>query len=344
MYDMHKKMVTFYHQCVRLPKPKRDELAGHRDTNLERLNAGLDAMSEEDEQVYAHPIRHRDQGSYPMHTLNQRPENDYDIDVAIIFRKDDLPGSTCDARKRVERAFVTAGGNFKQPPKARTNAVTVWYEEGYHVDFAVYRESEDEYGDTVTEHAGADWKVRDPIEITEWFKRTVRERSPSTEAGATVETGQFRRVVRLLKAFAKSRESWNLPGGMIISKLVEECYSPDYYRDDLALYGTMSAIRTRLLGNVQVYDPIHTDQQLTYKDELVKQVERFRDRLGEALEQLAVLFQWNCTPTQGMNAWYWVFQHDFWRDDDAGGTAESPKGPSILRGSTSDVRESPPFA
>jgi hypothetical protein len=341
---MHEKMTSFYHQHVRLSKDERGELAVRRDTNLKRLNAGLDKMSEADGQLYAHPIRYCDQGSYPVHTLNQRPENDYDLDVAIIFRKDDLPSSARDARKRVERAFVTAGGNFKKPPKARTNAVTVWYAEGYHIDFAVYRESEAEYGATVTEHASADWKVRDPIEITEWFKRMVRERSPSKEAGATVEDGQFRRVVRLLKAFARSREDWGLPGGMIISKLTAECYCADYHRDDAALHQTMSTIRTRLLSNVQVYDPIHTDQKLTYKDAFVRQVEQFRDRLGEALDQLAVLFQGDCTRPQAMNSWYWVFQHDFWYDDDTNDANESPPGPSALRGSPRDVRESPPFA
>lgn len=344
MYDLHGKMVTFYHNHVRLSRSKRDELAKHRNTNLDRLNLGLDKMSKEDECAYAHPIRSCDQGSYPMHTLNQRPDSDYDIDVAIIFRKDDLPSSALNARRRVERAFVIAGGNFTKPPQARTNAVTVWYAEGYHIDFAVYRETEDEYGDTFTEHAGAEWKARDPIEITNWFKRIVREKSPTSTSGATVESGQFRRVVRLLKAFSKSRGHWDLPGGMIISKLAEECYYAHYSRDDESLYFTMQAIRNRLLGNVEVYDPVHSDQKLTYKEEFRKQVERFRDRLGEALEKLAILHDSNCTHVQAMNAWYWVFQHDYWREDEDGGSSESSKGPSPVRKSTSDVRESPPFA
>lgn len=337
-------MVTFYHTHVRLPNTKRTELAEHRDTNLERLNAGLDKIGEEDNTSYAHPLRHRDQGSYPMHTLNQRPDNDYDIDVAIIFRKDDLPSSTQAARKRIERAFTTVGGNFAKPPKARTNAVTVWYAEGYHIDFAVYREVEDEYGETVTEHAGAEWKVRDPVEITKWFKQTVREKSPSSASGATVEDGQFRRIVRLLKAFARSREYWNLPGGMIISKLMEECCQANYERDDMALRATMTSIYNRLLDNLEVYDPIHTDQKLTYKAEFTKQVERFRDRLGDASKELAILDDASCTFAQAMNAWYWVFQHEFWYVDDDKGSSESSKGPSVLRKSGSDVRESVPFA
>ncbi len=337
-------MVTFYHNHVRLPNTKRTELAGHRDTNLERLNTGLDKIAEEDSTSYAHPLRHRDQGSYPMHTLNQRPDNDYDIDVAIIFRKDDLPSSTQAARNRIERAFTAVGGNFAKSPKARTNAVTVWYAEGYHIDFAVYREVEDEYGETITEHAGAEWKVRDPVEITKWFKQLVREKSPSSALGATVEDGQFRRIVRLLKAFARSREQWKLPGGMIISKLTAECYQADYECDDRALRTTMTSIYNRLVRNLEVYDPIHTDQQLTYKEEFKKQVEHFRDRLSDAIGKLAILDDSSCTYTQAMNAWYWVFQHDFWYIDEDSGSSEASKGPSVLKKSGSDVRESVPFA
>lgn len=347
MYDLHAKMNTFYHQHVRLPPEKRTELGDHRDTNLERLRQGLDKMSEQDGVAYAYPIRDPDQGSYAMHTLNQRPNQDYDIDVAIIFRETDLPSAPLDARKQIERAFQEAGGNFKRDPKARTNAVTVWYKDGYHIDFAVYREYDDGAGSTFTEHAGAEWKKRYPVEITDWFINQVRDRSPSKANGAKVEAGQFRKVVRLIKMFTKSRESWDLPGGIIVSKLVEECYRPHDDRDDVALYETMSAIRSRLLGDLEVYDPIHTDQKLTYKSQFHKQVERFRDALGDAIDNhLRVLFQSDCTGPMARKAWCRVFNHDFWCSDEAGDTesSKSTRSPSVFGGSKSDIREAPPFA
>ena len=346
MYDLHAKMNTFYHRHVRLSSEKREELREHRNTNLTRLEQGLDKMSEQDGVDYAYPVRDPDQGSYAMHTLNQRPNQDYDIDVGIIFRAGDLPNDPHDARKRIERAFREAGGNFKREPKARTNAVTMWYGEGYHIDFAVYREVDDGLGGTYTEHAGAEWKKRDPVEITNWFTDQVRDRSPSKANGAKVESGQFRKVVRLIKMFTKSREAWDLPGGIIISKLVEECYRPHSERDDVALYDTMAAIRSRLLGDLEVYDPIHTDQKLTYKSLFHKQVERFRDTLGDAIDNhLHVLFQADCTEPIARQAWCWVFNHEFWcsdEEDEAEGS-KSTSSPSVFR-SNSDVRESPPFA
>ncbi len=210
MYDLHKELNQFYNDHVRLGAEERQTLAEHRDRNLERLKTGLEKLK--------HPsgFDYRNQGSYAMHTINQHPQKDYDIDVAIIFAKNDLPSTALGSRKRIESAMREGGGNFRQPPKAKTNAVRVYYAEGHHIDLAVYRKYEDQYGNVIFEHAGSDWAHRDPMEITNWFNDTVSERSPSKKQGAAVDENQMRRIVRWLKAFAKSREHWNLPGGLII--------------------------------------------------------------------------------------------------------------------------------
>jgi hypothetical protein len=310
MFDMHKKLNQFYDDHVRLGE-ERQTLAKHRDANLDRLKAGLEKLE------YPSSFDYRNQGSYAMHTINQHPEKDYDIDVAIIFAKDDLPSSALDARKRIEEAMREGGGNFSQPPEAKTNAVRVYYAEGHHIDLAIYRQYEDGYGNPVCEHAGSDWTSRDPMEITNWFNTTVCESSPSKEQGATVDKNQMRRVVRWLKAFAKSRESWDLPGGLIISVLVAECYRRDFYRDDVCLYNTMVSIRDRLQMNEDVSNPVDAAQTLTNRPVDVGRVRRFRDKLDSAISQLAVLQSSDCTEEQATKAWYWVFQHPFWSADDA---------------------------
>jgi hypothetical protein len=314
MFNMHKEINKFHNRHVRLGYDEKKKLAGYRDTNLERLNLGLDKLGEEDGNEYAHPTRTCNQGSYAIHAIIQHPENDYDIDVAIIFRKTDLPGTALGARKRIEAAMQKGGGNFKRPPEARTNAVTVWYAEGYHIDLAVYREYENESGVAVIEHAGTDWAARDPMEITTWFNECVRHHSPAGDLGAAVEAGQMRRTVRLLKAFAKSRADWNLPGGLIISVLVAECYCPDYYRDDVSLYHTMVAIYNRLFNSVSVLNPVDSSQPFTDRAKYINQVKNFRGCLGDAIEKLQVLFHHGCTYQEAVNAWHWVFQNGFWTD------------------------------
>jgi hypothetical protein len=314
MLNLHKELTAFHNNHVRLGREKKQMLAGYRDVNLERLNDGLAKLGDEDGREYARPVRHCNQGSYATHTIIQQQENDYDIDVAIIFRKDDLPSGALDARKRIEAALQKGGGNFARPPEARTNAVTVWYKEGYHIDFAVYREYKDQWGEVILEHAGADWTPRDPMEITNWFNDQVHSLSPSGEYGAVVDAGQMRRIVRLLKAFARSRASWELPGGLIISALVAEKCQPDDCRDDISLYNTMAAIRDRLLVNLDVPNPVDGSQTLTYKDEYTNQVRRLRDRLGDAINHLHVLLEPNCARTDAMKAWHRVLNHSFWID------------------------------
>ncbi|MCB9778548.1 MAG: hypothetical protein H6742_08310 [Alphaproteobacteria bacterium] len=312
-------MVSFYDDHVRLQKPDRDQLAGYRDLNLGRLNSGLDALEEETGEAHPHYKLYRNQGSYAMLTLNKHADGDYDIDVAVIFRKEDLPEVPADARKRVRDALLKKCTNFSKEPEARTNAVTIWYSQGYHVDFAVYRVSTDFWGEAVIEHASGDeWKARDPDAVTSWFEKTVSDKNPGSELDKLfgievgVEPEQFRRVVALLKAFCKSRSGWSLPGGMIISALVAETYQRDVDRDDVAFYATLVALRDRLNGSCAVFNPIDSSEELTQKPRRLAQVERLLERLDKAVDDLAILHEADCTEKQARSAWKKVFNHSFW--------------------------------
>ena len=57
-----------------------------------------------------------------MDTLNQAVNNDYDIDVGLIFEANDLPDGAKAARERIRDAFIESGGQFKDPPNARSTA------------------------------------------------------------------------------------------------------------------------------------------------------------------------------------------------------------------------------
>lgn len=308
MFDVHMELYGFYKNEVRLTTKQRKKLAGYRDTNIDRLHTGLDKMEE------PRPVRNCDQGSFPMHTTNQHPEKDYDIDIAVIFDKDDLPSNPLDSRKRVRDAMIEGGGNFSKDPEARTNAVTVWYEEGHHVDLAVHRRYDNVFGNEIIEHAGVEWTTRDPVEITDWFNEIVDRLSPQENQGASVKSGQMRRIVQLLKMFVKSRKSWNLPGGLLISVLVFECYVDDHERDDKALYYAMSAIHDRLGISTEVWNPVDNQYSLTYKDEYLNQVDRFRGTLEKALQWLEPLFDENCTRLDALVAWNKAFRHTYWED------------------------------
>jgi hypothetical protein len=313
MFDLGDDLGDFYEQHVRLGRARSRWLAGVRDANLERLKAGLDALSDKEGANYAHFRDAEDQGGYAMRTLNQTAGNDYDIDVALTFDEHDLPADPSAARQLVCDAFREKPGNFSRPPIARTNAVTVWYADGPHVDFAIYRRRVTTWGEILIEHAGgSEWTKRDPNAVTDWFEERVAALSPSPIAQRMVAAEQLRRIVRFLKFFCRSRLDWDLPGGMVMTTLAVECYRPNGERDDVALFDTMVALYYRLQTSLRVQSPVEPTQELTAKVGHGTQVEELRDKLGWALEKLAALGDSSCTRSQARNAWRLVFNHDYW--------------------------------
>jgi len=337
MYDITADLQVFYDEFVRLGSDRRKMLAGYRDTNVQRIKDGLDDLSEDTGNEYRYPREIVNQGGYAMHTLNQATDNEYDIDVGLVFDKADLPSDPLRARQLICDALLKSSDLFSKEPEVRTNAVTVWYAEGYHIDFAIYRRSTDFLSRIQIEHASTEWKPRNPSDVTDWFAKQVEMQSPKPNyifgTKPKVADAQLRRVVRLLKWFCRSRTSWSLPGGMIISTLAAEVYRPDSDRDDVALYSTMIALRSRLGLSTRVYSPVVSGEELTAKDENHNEVIRLRDKLGTVLEKMAVLSKADCTYEQARSAWDWVFNHAFWTKDNlrktAASTASSPYAVNI---------------
>ncbi|MCY1018630.1 nucleotide-binding domain-containing protein [Pyxidicoccus sp. MSG2] len=334
MYDTQKHFDTFYKEHVCLGQERRGELAAHRNACLKLLGQGLRRLGEKRRRPDGYP-QHVDalnQGSYDMRTLNQHPQRQYDIDVAVIFRKEDLPKTALRARQRVAEALRSSLQSFATKPLARTSAVTVWYTRGEHVDLAIYRQVTDSDGKTVLEHASAQWRRRDPKAVSEWFSRQNQCLSPDPAAGASVRESQFRRIVRLVKTFARSRVSWDLPGGMILSTLVAEVYQPDLHRDDLAFYKTLIALRERLKRSPEVRSPVADDESLTSSPRRRAQVGRLIEKLDFVLPQLEVLQASTCLKVQALTAWWWVFNHDYWREQARNARLlQAREAPALLR-------------
>lgn len=331
LYDLSSDMLAFYDKYVKLNAESEKRLVEVRDLNLKRITNGLSDLDKPDFKAW------RNQGGYAMKTVIDDPagESDHDIDVAVIFDKDDLPSGALSSRQRVRDALCKRGTNFLLEPEARTNAVTVWYADGYHLDFAVYRRSTNDYGVTTYEHASTEWVARDPSEVTIWFNGAVDEKSPKADLWGNkpvVRTKQLRRLVRLIKWFARSRPSWNLPGGMIVSTLVVECYQANRDRDDVALYNTLVAIRNRLQLGCAVYHPKGDGRELTGKSEYLTQVTLLKEKLEAHIPRLDVLLAADCTREKARHAWDWIFNHSFWADKEVLEEARMAKADTSIAG------------
>lgn len=303
MFDCAQDVRNYQDDDVKLSDETRKTLRKHRNANRDRLKDNLKGKKK------PQPIRFQKQGSYAMRTTRQHADNDYDIDDGAVFRKEALKGerggemSPLEARQMVCDAMQDK--RFNKKPEVLKNCVRVYYNEGHHVDIPVYRESGDENTGLKCEIASSEWRESNPAEINDWFDGQVEKKKSDKDD----DDSQFRRMIRLLKRYATSRPSWKLPSGFILTILVDEQYAIFDERDDRCFYNLISAIKNRLQGSLVVKNPVQ-DEVLTKDDPDPKMVD-LRDKLGEAISKLKVLFDPKCTRPKALKAWADVFNTDY---------------------------------
>ena len=312
MYNCANDILAYHDDEVTLPQAERTNMRGRRDANRERLKKGL---KDKDKPA---PREFASQGSYAMKAMTQHPAKDYDIDDGVYFEKAVLIGergaemTALQARQMVRDALDD--GSFKTPPEVRKNCVRVYYLAGYCVDVPAYRRvaTKDIFGNESYHHelASSDWKRSDARDVSKWFEDENTKQSPDTVNGR-----QLRRVVREIKKYARSRESWSgqILSGFGITKLVTECFRGDMWREDRALYETMKAIRDRLNWNLVVAHPVTPDQTIT-KGTDDSRARFLRARLTEAIDTLAPLFEHDCTRTKALKCWDKVYATTFFNN------------------------------
>lgn len=93
MVDLSKEFEDFYNNHVALSRKDQNELRKKKNTNIKRLKNGLLEYNKENGTSYS-VADTLVQGSMAMYTVVQNDKKDYDIDVAIIFDKDNLGSDT----------------------------------------------------------------------------------------------------------------------------------------------------------------------------------------------------------------------------------------------------------
>lgn len=303
MYDLSSKFNTFYTSYVVLSQDEQNNLHNKKDLNIQRLKDGLKEYNIENNTSYT-IAETCVQGSMAMSTVVQNEDGDYDIDVAVVFDKSVLVDKGAQAtRNLVANALKRKTKQFNTEPEVKTSCVRIKYEDGYHIDFAVYRRHYDSGNECwIYEHAGSDWSVRELKGLTEWFKSQNND-----------SDGKLRKVIRLSKMFCKSRKSWkNMPSGLLQTVLCDEKLQQSYERIDELFYYTMQEIVNRLETSTSVEAPVDDGRDLTPRDIDCKRMTNWKNRLKSKLEDLKVLFSDECTKDDAIQAWYGFFNHDYW--------------------------------
>lgn len=336
MYNYHDQIVAYEAEKVNLPDSVREDLYAKRKANRERLKKNRP------ENIRVNDNHFIPQGSMAIRTTVQEEDNDYDIDDGVWFYKEDLVKkvgfftvemTALEVQEMVRDALKDS--RFNKQPEVHSNCVRVFYNEGYHVDIPCYR-LVDEGKSTERQElaaAGNQWVSSDPTEINVWFGDTVEMLNKGeAEAGS-----QLRRMVRLAKRFARSRGSkWDMPNGLKLTMLVEECFRAETGRDDTAFYQLLKKLGARLWQSLAVYNRAqkkYPQDKLTKTDYDANMIE-LRTRVDEALKELVVLESDKCTKKAARTAWDWVFQTDgFFRsyDDEheAAVASVSPTAPFV---------------
>lgn len=312
MYDINDKMKKFYREKVVLSKSNQKGLIDKKNLNLKRLKDGLKEYNDENNTDYQ-IVDEIVQGSVAMQTIVQSEENDYDIDIGITFNKDNLPepvtseNNTKTVKNIIHEALLKKASCFKNPPEKLTNCIRVIYEEGYHIDFAIYRRHKNDKDEYVYEHCGADWLYRNPRSITKWFK-----------AQDKAHNYNLKKVARLIKAYLKQDSSWNVPGGLIQSVLINECIKESNRLDEM-LYNTIQSVIDRLDEEIEVYNPVDVDEEgneitLLRKGSHRDSMTKMKNYLQKGINKLSVLFEDGCTEGKALRAWGDFFNHPYWAE------------------------------
>ena len=339
MKDCHAQVFKYQRKEVKLSNADRDDLKDKADTNRQRLKGGLAFDGK------PKPIGMHTQGSYSMKTMIQEEDGDYDIDDGVYFRKEDLVGpqggemSALAVRHMICDAVQDK--RFTKAPEVRKNCVRIYYNEGYHIDVPSYRKIQIKdpiSGEpkTAWELASSDWKRSDARAVTKWFINANDIKcSDSSKDG---NSGQFVRMARLMKRFAKSRKSWKsqTTSGFAISRLVEYCYLEDEDRDDQCFRSLMQEISNRLAYDDEIGHPTLSCENIV--DSGNPKVAFFKKCIDENSKHLEVLDDANCSHEDAMSAWTRVFNTDWFEEqpdpDEEKKLDASTSGPFIKKGET----------
>ena len=303
MKDCSKDLLNYHDDEVALSPTLRDKLRANRDVNRDRLKRGLETNKK------PKPDEFIIQGSYAMKTMTQHPKNDYDIDDGVAFaekklkEKDGTPFTPQQAKEMVRDALIEGGG-LSEDPIVKKNCVRVKYAAGHHVDIPVYRIS-NSGGTPKKELAGETWRESNPTEITDWFARAEKNVQKTGEAEP-----QLRRIVRMVKKYARRNLERDSPSGLILTVLTAEQHTAYDSREDRALREVLQKIRNRLILDKGVFNPANRTEELT-RDKDAARLNALVDQIGSLLKTLGVLDKANCRRSEALKAWKEVFKTDY---------------------------------
>lgn len=229
-----------------------------------------------------------DQGSYAMNTGIKPKDEEYDIDVGIIFN---VTNDEYDSHKLKKLVRDKLNKTSMRTVEFNRPCVTVKYSEGYHVDLAIYSKNNDDLHIAWGKEFSKEkiWYKSEPKKLTKWVSE-VSDDSTKCE--------QFRRCVRYLKKWKERKfdSSGNAtPPSIGITIQARHAF---VYKEANDLNALISIVNTMLSGFEDKYDdnwdvlkvvavelPVAPEKDVYYKMTDC-QLNSFHEKLETLLEAL----------------------------------------------------------
>ncbi len=228
-----------------------------------------------------------DQGSYAMNTGIIPKNDDYDIDVGIIF---DITNKEYDSKKLKKLVRNALDKVTKRTVTYNRPCITVEYANGYHVDIAIYadngtdthiawgKEFSDEYV----------WYKSAPKELIQWVADT---------STITKESEQFRRCVKALKKWKEkvfTSDGNAAPPSIGITIQARKAFSYNEDNDLEALITIVRAMKKSFINTTKIIDGASLNYQninvklpvAPRKDVYYKMTEKHKNNFYEEVDAL----------------------------------------------------------
>jgi hypothetical protein len=235
-----------------------------------------------------------DQGSYAMNTGIKPKNDDYDIDVGIVF---DITNDEYDSNKLKQLVFDKLDGQHNRTVEFNRPCITVKYLGGYHVDLVLYSDNDADFHiawGKKNSKTNRCWYKAQPKKLTSWVKNVSNQDN---------ESAQFRRSVRYLKKWklkhfsSTGNETPPSIGLTIQTRNAFHDYSCYVEDNDLnALINVVKQIKNSFTTkfdlesmsskkSVSIELPVSPYKDVYYKMTL-KQLDNFSDKIDHLLEAL----------------------------------------------------------
>ncbi len=213
------------------------------------------------------------QGSYKMHTMVQKKDGSFDVDLGVFFpQKPAVTPTTVQSN-----VFEAIKNQTSSGAQHLRKCIRVNYAGEFNADLPVYYQLGANSQAYIAVKNG-DWVSDDPEQLINWFNNIRKSKEINND-------GQLLRVIKYLKRWANLLP-FKTPSGVALTVWACNNFTANKDRDDSALFDTISNMYSTFWWSVSCKCPVNPfDDLLSSLDS--SQKDKFKNALNNLKEDAA---------------------------------------------------------